>query len=170
MGYCRYSANPVGHLVLYLCSAYGRANAALSDHICTALQLANFWQDVARDFDMGRVYLPSEDCVRFRYAESDLNSRRFTPEFAELMRFEVERTQDLFYRGMPLLDRLSAEIRPDIDLFIRGGLAILRKIERVGYNVWQTRPALGKWDKAALLARALWGRVREGMRPLPLSA
>jgi squalene synthase HpnC len=159
LGYCRYSANPVGHLVLYLCSAYSPANAELADHVCTALQLTNFWQDVARDFALGRVYLPEEDRARFGYAEADLQARRFTPTFAELMRFEVERTRDRFYRGLPLLERVGPDVRADIELFIRGGLTVLRKIERIGYNVWQRRPALAKWEKAALVARALWGRV-----------
>src|SRR5205807_5806669 len=120
LGYCRYSANPVGHLVLYLCSAHSAENAALSDHVCTSLQLANFWQDVARDFDIGRVYLPEEDRARFGYAESDLHNRRYTSSFIELLRFEIDRTRDLFYRGLPLLDRVTPEVRPDIELFIRG--------------------------------------------------
>src|SRR5262249_12994245 len=106
LGYCRYSANPVGHLVLHLCESYDAERAALADHVCTALQLANFWQDVARDLDIGRVYLPEEDRRRFGYADADLEGRRFTPAFAELMRFEVERACDLFYRGFPLLDHL----------------------------------------------------------------
>lgn len=151
LGYCRNSANPVGHLVLYLVDAYSHEMAALSDHICTALQLTNFWQDVARDFAIGRVYLPEEDRQRFGYSESDLHARRCTPSFIELMRFEIERTRDLFYRGFPLLDRVGPEVRPDIELFIRGGLAILRKIERCRYNVWAARPALAKWEKAALV-------------------
>jgi squalene synthase HpnC len=155
LGYCRYSANPVGHLVLYLCEAYDASKAALSDHICTALQLANFWQDVARDFALDRVYLPEEDRQHFGYSDVDLEHRRSTPAFIQLMRFEVERTRDLFYRGMPLVERMAPDVRLDIELFIRGGLAILRKIERVGYNVWQTRPALSKWDKASLLAGAV---------------
>src|SRR5713101_9284510 len=155
LGYCKYSANPVGHLVLYLCEAYDDSKAALSDHVCTALQLANFWQDVARDFAIGRVYLPEEDRQHFGYSDADLEQRRFTPAFSELMRFEVERTRDLFYRGLPLVERMAANLRLDIELFIQGGLAILRKIERVGYNVWQTRPALSKWDKTRLLAGAL---------------
>ena len=158
LGYCRYSANPVGHLVLYLCEAYDAKRAALADHICTALQLANFWQDVARDFDIGRVYLPEEDRQRFGYSEADLQGRRFNATFVELMRFEVERTRDLFYRGFPLLEQMPADARLDIELFLRGGLAILRKIERGGYNVWQTRPALAKWEKAVLLSGALWRR------------
>lgn len=164
LDYCRFSANPVGRLVLYLCEAFSDDNAALSDPICTALQLANFWQDVARDFDIDRVYLPQEDRRRFGYADADLEQRRFTPAFIELMRFEVERTCDLFYRGMPLVERMSPDVRVDIELFIQGGLAILRKIERVGYNVWQTRPVLSKWDRARLLAGAVtrrWLRRRQ---------
>jgi len=155
LGYCRYSANPVGRLVLYLCEAHNDENRGLSDYVCTALQLANFWQDVARDFDLGRVYLPDEDRKQFGYADADLERRRFTPAFAELMRFEVERTRDLFYRGMPLVERMAPNVRLDIELFIQGGLAILRKIERLGYNVWQARPVLSKLDKARLLAGAL---------------
>jgi squalene synthase HpnC len=172
LGYCRYSANPVGHLVLYLCEAYTPGNAAFADHICTALQLANFWQDVSRDFDIGRVYLPEEDRQRFGYLESDLSERRYTPAFVELMRFEVDRTRDLFYRGMPLLENIPPELRPDIELFLRGGLAILRKIERIRYNVWRRRPVLAKWEKAALLTGALWHRMKEALRkkssPSPL--
>ena len=160
LDYCRYSANPVGHLVLYLCEVYDAERAALADHICTALQLANFWQDVARDYDLGRVYLPEEDRQRFGYSEEDLRQRRFTPAFRELMRFEVDRTRDLFYRGFPLLERVPLAMRADVELFIRGGLAILRKIERCGYNVWATRPVLAKWEKAGLMAGALWRRLR----------
>jgi squalene synthase HpnC len=159
LAYCRNSANPVGHLVLYLGEAYNRENAALSDHICTALQLTNFWQDVARDLDIGRVYLPEEDRQRFRYTEADLDNRRYTAGFTELMRFEVERTRDLFYRGLPLLDRVAVEMQPDIELFIRGGLGVLRKIERRGYNVWSARPALAKWEKAALVGATFVRRL-----------
>lgn len=162
LGYCRYSANPVGHLVLYLCAAHNDENSALSDHICTALQLANFWQDVARDFDIDRVYLPEEDRRQFGYADADLEHRRFTPGFVELMRFEVERTRDLFYRGMPLVERMNPNVRLDIELFIQGGLAILGKIEGLGYNVWQDRPVLSKMDKARLLTSALARRWFRG--------
>jgi squalene synthase HpnC len=160
LGYCRNSANPVGRLVLYLCEVHDDRRAALSDHICTALQLANFWQDVARDFDIGRVYLPAEDRRRFGYRETDLEARRFSPPFAELMRFEVGRARDLFHEGQPLIALMPAPSRSDIELFIDGGLAILRKIEQCGYNVWASRPALSKWDKAALLGGALWRRLR----------
>src|SRR5690242_20295351 len=122
LGYCRYSANPVGHLVLSLCGLFDAERAAYANHICTALQLANFWQDVARDFDLGRVYLPEEDRERFGYSDEDLEARRFTPAFAELLRFEVDRARDLFYRGVPLVGLMPPALRSDIELFIRGGL------------------------------------------------
>jgi squalene synthase HpnC len=166
LGYCRYSANPVGRLVLYLAESFDEERAALSDHVCTGLQLANFWQDVARDFYLGRVYLPEEDRRRFGYRDEDLERRCFTPAFAALMRFEVERTIDLFYRGFPLVERMPAALRPDVELFIRGGLAILGKIEHGGFDVWARRPALGKWEKGLLLAGALWRRLRNRVRML----
>jgi squalene synthase HpnC len=158
--YCRHSANPVGHLVLYLCGSFDPERALLADQICTGLQLANFWQDVARDFAIDRVYLPEEDRRHFGYAEMDLNQRRHTPAFADLMHFQVERTRDLFYRGYPLIDRMPAGVRGDIELFIQGGLAILRKIENCHYDVWSERPKLSKWEKAFLLGTALLPRLR----------
>jgi squalene synthase HpnC len=161
LGYCRHSANPVGHLVLYLCESYTAENAVLSDSICTALQLTNFWQDVARDLDIGRVYLPREDRLRFGYSDEDLEGRRFTPEFAALLRFEVERARALFHQGLPLVGRVAPGFRADIALFAQGGLAILRKIDQAGYNVWHERPVLSKWDKGMLLLGAVWERVRD---------
>jgi squalene synthase HpnC len=156
LSYCRYSANPVGHLVLYVCECHSEGNARLSDAICTGLQLANFWQDVARDLDIGRVYLPDEDRRRFGYTDADLEARRFTPAFAALMRFEVERARKLFEEGRPLVSLVPDEVQTDIDLFAQGGLSILRKIEAIGYNVWQRRPVLGKWEKLALLGSVVW--------------
>jgi squalene synthase HpnC len=161
LGYCRYSANPVGHLVLYLCRSYDAGRAALADHICTGLQLANFWQDVARDFDIGRVYLPEEDRRLFGYSEADLAARRYNHAFEDLMRHEIDRTRQLFSRGRPLVELMPAEVQADIELFIQGGLAILRKVEKIRYNVWKSRPVLTKWEKAALLTGALWRRFRE---------
>jgi len=155
--YCKNSANPVGRLVLYLCEAFDEHRAELSDHICTALQLTNFWQDVARDFAIGRVYLPAEDRARFGYADADLEAQRFTPPFADLLRFQVERTRVLFLHGLPLVDLVPADVRLDIELFARGGLAILQKIEQVGYNVWRSRPTLAKWEKGLLVGK-VWCR------------
>ena len=163
LDYCRCSANPVGRLVLYLGGAFDAKRAALSDPICTALQLANFWQDVSRDYDIGRVYLPEEDRRRFGYGDDDLEARCFTPAFAELMRFEVDRTRELFERGRPLLEMVPAELRIDVELFLRGGLAVLDKIERCGYDVWERRPVVSKWDQASLLAGAAWKRVGAAM-------
>lgn len=160
LDYCRHSANPVGHLVLYLGRAYDQENARLADAICTGLQLANFWQDVARDSDIGRVYLPAEDCRRFGYSEADLQARRFTAAFAALMRFQVGRARDLFNLGWPLVKRVPSNLRTDIELFIGGGLGILGKVEACGFDVWQQRPVLNRWEKTTLLGRALWGRLR----------
>jgi squalene synthase HpnC len=163
LGYCRCSANPVGRLVLYLCESHDQERAVLSDDICTGLQLANFWQDMARDLDIGRVYLPAEDRRRFGYSDEDLAARRFTPAFAELLRFEVERTRELFQRGLPLVQKMPPDVQTDIELFARGGLGILRKIEAAGFDVWRTRPVLAKWDKAALLGGVFWRRIRTAL-------
>jgi squalene synthase HpnC len=159
LDYCRCSANPVGRLVLYLGEAFDETRAALSDPICTALQLANFWQDVSRDYDIGRVYLPEEDRRRFGYGDDDLAARRFTPAFAELMRFEVGRTRDLFEQGRPLPDLVPADLSIAVELFLRGGLAVLDKIEQCGYDVWTQRPVVSKWDQASLLTGAVWKRL-----------
>jgi squalene synthase HpnC len=162
LDYCARSANPVGHLVLYLARAYNDDNARLSDATCTALQLANFWQDVARDLAIGRVYLPREDRARFEYPDADLHALRFTPAFAALLRLEVKRTRERFEAGRPLVARLPRALAVDIDLFSRGGCAILDRIEARGFDVLSARPSLGKRTKAGLLARALAGKLRGG--------
>jgi squalene synthase HpnC len=158
LDYCRHSANPVGRLVLYLFRCHDSINGALSDHICTALQLANFWQDLDRDLAIGRVYLPAEDCRQFGYADEDLAARRCTPAFVELLRYQVERTRQMFRQGMPLIERVPPAFRVDVDLFIRGGLGILNAIEAQGFDVWRRRPTLGKCTQARLLLRAVWTR------------
>jgi squalene synthase HpnC len=165
LDYCRHSANPVGRLVLYLFECFDPTRAALSDHVCTALQLTNFWQDVARDYAIGRVYIPEDDCRRFGYREADFAARRYSRAFVRLMQFEVERARDLFYGGLPLVDLVPAEVRVDVELFARGGLAVLGKIERLGYNVWHRRPTLAKWEKAALMAGAVWRHWRARVWP-----
>ncbi len=155
LDYCTRSANPVGRLVLYVAGAFSPENARLSDATCTALQLANFWQDVARDLAIGRIYLPREDRDRFGYPESDLRALRFTPAFAELMKFEVERTRGLFAEGRALVPRVPRAFAVDIDLFSRGGLAILDRIEARGFDVLSARPSLSRWTKLRLLGRAV---------------
>jgi squalene synthase HpnC len=155
LDYCTRSANPVGHLVLYVAGAFEPENARLADRTCTALQLANFWQDVARDLAIGRIYLPRADRDRFGYSESDLRGLRFTPAFGELMRLEVERARVLFASGRALVSRVPPELAVDIDLFSRGGQAILDAIEATGFDVLSARPALSRWTKLRLLTQAI---------------
>jgi len=157
LDYCTRSADPVGRLVLHVAGAYDEENAALSDATCTALQLANFWQDVSRDLDIGRIYLPREDRERFGVTDGDLQARRFTPAFAEMMECLVARARVLFDRGRPLVRRVPPEFAVDVDLFSRGGLAILDRIEARGYDTITGRPSIGKAAKLGLLARALVG-------------
>lgn len=160
VAYCCNSANPVGRIVLHLFECHDDVRGALADEVCTGLQLANFWQDVARDFDKGRVYLPAEDCERFEYRGEDLAAKRFTPTFAELLRFEVDRTRSYFDRGAKLLPLVPRRVRVDVDLFIRGGRAVLDAIERQGFNVWATRPVVSKRRKFGLLIHAVLSGLR----------
>lgn len=152
--YCRRSADPVGRIVLYLCRAYSEQNAIWSDSICTGLQLANFWQDVSRDFEIGRVYLPREDRLQFGYTIESLNARETNESFLRLMRFEVERAADLLRSGLPLVEALPGRMQVDIDLFARGGLQILRRIEDIEFRVWERRPVVSKFDVARLFLGA----------------
>lgn len=168
--YCRRSADPVGRLVLYLCERYTAENVGWSDSICTGLQLANFWQDVARDYAIGRVYLPREDRMRFGYDDAALALRRSTPEFVELLRFEAGRARDLLLAGLPLVDAMPGRLRIDIELFVRGGLQILREIERIGFRVWERRPVVSKARLAWLLAGAVFGRCLPRRRAQPARA
>ena len=154
LGYCRYSANPVGHLVLYLCGYRDAERQQLSDYTCTALQIANFWQDVSRDFEKGRIYLPLEDLRRFGVAEDTISARQNSPRFCEMMRFEVERAREWFEQGLPLVGKVDGELALDIELFSRGGMEVLNAIERQGYAVLGRRPAISKARKLALVARA----------------
>jgi squalene synthase HpnC len=159
LDYCRNSANPVGHLVLRLFERHDARRTELADEICTGLQLANFWQDVARDHAIGRVYLPQEDLARFGYSEVDLAARRTTPAFRELMRFQVERAKRFFDRGAELVPLLPGEARLDVELFLSGGRAILQAIERIDYDVWSRRPEVTGLQKAWLLLGALGKRL-----------
>jgi len=159
LGYCRYSANPVGHLVLYVCGYRDAERQQLSDYTCTALQLANFWQDVNVDWGKGRIYLPLEDMRRFGVSEREIAERRPTPEFLRLMKFEVERAREWFERGLPLAGRVDGELATDIELFTRGGQEILSAIERQGFDVLRQRPVISKRRKLWLVARAAGKRL-----------
>jgi squalene synthase HpnC len=161
--YCDHSANPVGHLFLYLFGYRDPERQRLSDHTCTALQLANFWQDVARDYQKGRVYIPLEDMKRFGYSEDDLARGIANENFRQLLAFQVDRTEELFSRGMPLIDLVSGAIKLDVALFTLGGLEMLKKIRHQSYDVLSHRPALPRRLKAWLLI-STWLRMRLGLR------
>jgi len=155
LGYCRYSANPVGRLVLYACNEVSEENFRLSDATCSALQLANFWQDVRVDFAKNRVYLPQDDMRRFGVSDETIAAAMVTPEFRALMRHEVDFARSLFEQGLPLIGRVNRDLALDLDLFSRGGLEILRAIERRDYDVLSARPAISRRTKFALALRAL---------------
>jgi squalene synthase HpnC len=159
LGYCRNSANPVGHLVLYLGGYRDAERQKLSDYTCTALQLANFWQDVSVDYEKGRIYLPLESLRRFGVTEEDLTANRNTSSFCEMMRFEVARAREWFERGLPLVSKVDKELAIDLELFTRGGQEILNAIEKQGYAVLGRRPSISKSRKLALVARAALGKL-----------
>lgn len=160
LGYCKNSANPVGHLVLYLCGYRDVERQLLSDYTCTALQLANFWQDVRVDYhDKGRIYLPLESLAQFGVSESDIAERRATPQFLAMMRFEVNRAREWFAMGLPLIGKVDKQLATDIELFSRGGLEVLNAIEQQGYDVLKSRPSISKPRKLWLVARAALGKM-----------
>ena len=160
LGYCRYSANPVGHLVLYLCGYCDPERQLLSDYTCTALQLANFWQDVSADYGKGRIYLPLEDLRRFGVSEQAIRDGENTPAFCDMLKFEVKRAREWFTQGLPLIAKVDRKLATDIELFSRGGQEILHAIEHQSYAVLGRRPAISKTRKLALVARAALGKLR----------
>ena len=153
--YCVYSANPVGRLVLYLCDYRDEARQKLSDQTCTALQLANFWQDVSRDLEKGRIYIPLEALAAHGLSEADIVNKRFDARYVALMKSLIARTRAIFDAGMPLAKTVAPFLRVDLEMFSRGGLAILDAIETSGYNTLEHRPALTKWTQLSLLGRTL---------------
>ena len=163
VGYCRYSANPVGRLVLYLCRYRDTERQRLSDATCTALQLANFWQDVSRDLGKGRIYIPIEALERHGLEAKDIEARIFDERYAAVMRDLIARTRELFAEGWPLAASLDSRLRLDIELFSRGGLAVLDAIESMGYNTLAKRPSIGGAKRALLFGRALASQVLPGM-------
>jgi squalene synthase HpnC len=154
-GYCRYSANPVGRLVLHLCGYSDAERQRLSDATCTALQLANFWQDVTVDLLQDRVYIPLDAMERHGYSVEELRARRFTPAFREVMREIVEKARELFWEGLPLSRMVDRRLALDLDLFSRGGLRVLEKIEQRDYDVLAARPAISKAERVRLLLASL---------------
>ncbi|MGA3301016.1 MAG: squalene/phytoene synthase family protein, partial [Candidatus Acidiferrales bacterium] len=153
--YCVYSANPVGRLVLYLCGYSDAARQKMSDATCTALQLANFWQDVSRDLEKGRIYIPLEALAEHGLTEADIVSKKFDQRYVALMQALIARTRELFDAGRPLAKTVQPFLRTDLEMFSRGGLAILDAIESSGYNTLQSRPSVSKLTQAKLLTQTL---------------
>src|SRR5271156_5994281 len=155
LDYCRRSANPIGRLVLLLHGRRGEELHLLADHICTALQLANFWQDVGVDLEKDRIYLPEDDRKEYGVVEDVLCARLVNDNFRKLLAFEVARTQEIFDRGAPLTKKLRGLLRLEIRLTWLGGTKILRKIEALNYDTLNHRPTVGKADMAVLFLKAL---------------
>lgn len=160
--YCKNSANPVGRLVLMLSGYRDEERFRLSDATCTALQLANFWQDVIVDWEKDRVYMPLDLLARHGASVDDIAARRFTPAFAAAMREATGVARGLFEQGLPLVGKVNRRLALDLDLFSRGGLAILRKIEQQGFDVLAARPKIGKVERVGILLRSLvrWAAIR----------
>lgn len=156
LGYCRNSANPVGRLVLYLAGCHDERSLELSDSICTGLQLANFWQDVANDWDRGRIYLPAQWRERHGYDESMFARHECNNDFREMLAAAVDDAEGRLRAGLPLVGGVPREFRLSIDLFIHGGLAVLDAIRRQEYDVWSQRPVVTKWRKMCLMVGAWW--------------
>lgn len=154
--YCRYSANPVGRLVLGLVEADGEAEVILSDEICTGLQLSNFAQDVARDFAIGRIYLPEEEYRAAGICEADFGQLGKEDCWKRLLQMQVQEARQCFVRGGALPGLVPRELRPAIELFLAGGNAILDAIEKQQFDVWTKRPKLSRWQKGKLLGQVAW--------------
>ena len=171
LGYCLYSANPVGQLVLYLCGYRDEQRQRLSDATCTALQLANFWQDVSRDLDKGRIYIPLDAAAAQGLTENDIVERRFDDRYIRLMKDLIARTRVLFTDGLPLAKIVDSRLSVDLEMFSRGGIAVLDAIEAMGYDTLHTRPAISKLKQAHLLGSTLVKRlVARDSKPAAVSS
>lgn len=156
LDYCTRSADPVGRLVLYLAGYRDQQRQALSDKTCTALQLANFWQDVRRDIlERNRIYLPADSMHKFEVDEQQIRQGRCDDHFRALLKFEVDRCQTLFDEGRALLPLIHRQLRSQISLFSAGGQAILAAIRQQNYDTLSHRPSLSKARKISLMARAM---------------
>jgi squalene synthase HpnC len=157
--YCRCSANPVGRLVLRLCGYSDDQRDRMSDATCTALQLANFWQDVTVDLEKDRVYLPQDLFARHGYTLDDLRAGTFNAAFQNVMRDAVDVARKLFIQGLPLVKTVDKRLAFDLELFSRGGMRVLEKIEQQNYNVLAARPAISKFERVQLLVGSLWNTL-----------
>jgi squalene synthase HpnC len=159
LDYCRRSANPIGRLVLRIAGHHDPQLDRSSDALCTALQLTNFWQDLERDWQKGRLYVPLDDVEAARARVQDLDARRMTDPWRQVLRTVVARTRSLFGTGRQVCDGVRGRLRPELRLTWLGGMRILERLERVKYDVFEFRPTLGIGDVPSLLWRALlWGK------------
>src|SRR6266403_4058697 len=171
LDYCIYSANPVGRLVLYLCGYRDESRQKRSDATCTALQLANFWQDVSRDLEKGRIYIPLDIAAHHGVSEDDIVSRSFSDNYAALMKDLIKRTRALFDQGLPLAQQVEGKFRIDLEMFSRGGSAVLDAIESQGYDTLHERPAISKAKQVTLLGRVLISQLFSAKQdPPPVGA
>jgi len=154
--YCKYSANPVGRLILHLFGYRTKWAADHADAICSALQLANFWQDVGVDYSRDRIYLPTEEMSKFGVTETDLMHKRLSPQFRDLLRYLIQHTEDLFHQGFPLLTHVTGRLRYELRITWLGGMSILKKITQNDHDVFQKRPTVNKSDIPRFMCQALW--------------
>jgi squalene synthase HpnC len=168
LDYCVYSANPVGRLVLYLCGYRDEARQRLSDATCTALQLANFWQDVSRDLEKGRIYIPFDRAQAYGITEEQIVAKKFDERYVALMQELISRTRAMFEEGLPLAKMVSGKLSVDLEMFSRGGLAVLDAIEAMGYDTLHNRPEVSKGKQVRLLGRAIVAHVVGGT-PTPIT-
>lgn len=165
LGYCRHSADPVGRLVMYLGRCYSPEGAVYSDRVSTGLQLANFWQDVRRDYEMGRIYLPAEDFEQFGLSIDAMPECAQQDAFRDLIAYEVRRAEQLLDAGAPIVDYFPTEMKVDVALFVRGGQTVCRQIRQNHFDTWNHRPTVSKWSKARLLLGTWWDVRIRNKRP-----
>jgi len=163
--YCTYSANPVGRIVLQIFDGANPRSFGHSDMICTGLQLANFAQDLSVDWSRGRLYVPLDDLERFGYTEDDLQKGTVDRRFMDVMKIQVERARALLVNGAPLVGEAPRAIRFELALTVRGGLAILKKVEQTGFDVLHRRPVISLLEKGRIVVMAIAHRDAWNPRP-----
>ena len=166
LAYCTYSATPVGQIILQLYRYRSQKMIELSNYTCTALQLANFWQDVSRDFDKGRIYIPISDMNHYGIDESMIRDRDANAQFRALMKFQVDRTRDLFRAGYELQDHLIRGFKLEFSAITAGGLSVLDAIEKLDYDTLSLRPTVSRTTKLKIMFHILVRRM-VGATPIP---
>ncbi len=159
LAYCQKSANPVGEIMLRLCDGYSTANKQLSDDICTGLQLVNFWQDVKRDFAIGRIYLPLETMTKFDVREEMFAEVSTPPALRCAIRDECRLAREHLLRGFPLAQRVPVWFARDVQLFAHAGLAVIDAIEQIDFDVLRVRPVVSRKQRLAMLTKAFLRRL-----------